>query len=85
MPLNIKDPEVHRMARTLAQRSGQTLTAVVRDALRERLGRDAGGTRNAAQIMERVRAITAPLVKTRDLDPRTADEIIGYGKDGAFD
>ena len=36
MSLNIKDPEVHRLARSLARRTGQSMTRVVAEALRER-------------------------------------------------
>ncbi len=37
MSLNIKDPEAHRLAATIAQATGQSMTRVVTDALRERL------------------------------------------------
>jgi antitoxin VapB len=36
MSLNIKDPEAHRLARAIAQATGQSMTRVVTDALRER-------------------------------------------------
>ena len=36
MSLNIKDPEAHRLAQAIAQRTGQSMTRVVMDALRER-------------------------------------------------
>jgi len=39
MSLNIKDPEAHRLARLLADETGETLTAAVTEALRERLDR----------------------------------------------
>jgi antitoxin VapB len=39
MSLNIKNPEAHRLARELARRNGETLTAAVLMALRERLER----------------------------------------------
>lgn len=38
--LNIKDPEVYRLAQALASRRGTTATGAVREALREALGRD---------------------------------------------
>ena len=38
--LNIKDPEVYRLARELAGRRGTSATGAVRDALREALERD---------------------------------------------
>ena len=35
--LNVKDPEAHRLAQAIAQATGQSMTRVVTDALRERL------------------------------------------------
>ena len=37
--LNIKDPEAHRLAQAIAQETGEPMTRVVVDALRERLSR----------------------------------------------
>lgn len=39
MTLNIKDPEAHELARLLAERTGETMTRAVTEALRERLER----------------------------------------------
>lgn len=39
MPLSIKDPETDDLARQLAERTGETLTEAVKQALRERLAR----------------------------------------------
>jgi antitoxin VapB len=39
MTLNIKDPEVHKLARKLADQTGETMTRAVTEALRERLPR----------------------------------------------
>lgn len=39
MALNIKDPEAHRLAQTLAAATGETMTRAVTEALRERLAR----------------------------------------------
>lgn len=39
MPLNIKDPETHHLARALARETGETMTRAVTEALRERLER----------------------------------------------
>ena len=36
MSLNIKDPEAHRLANAIAQATGQSMTRVVTDALRDR-------------------------------------------------
>jgi antitoxin VapB len=37
MSLNIKDPEAHRLAQQIARATGETMTRVVTEALRERL------------------------------------------------
>lgn len=37
MSLNIKDPEAHRLAQAIARATGQSMTRVVKDALRDRL------------------------------------------------
>jgi antitoxin VapB len=37
MSLNIKDPEAHRLARRISRATGETMTRVVTEALRERL------------------------------------------------
>ena len=45
MSLNIKDPEAHRLAQAIAQATGESMTRVVTEALRERyarLARDRG-------------------------------------------
>ena len=39
MSLNIKDPEAHRLARAIAQATGETMTRAVTEALRERYER----------------------------------------------
>jgi antitoxin VapB len=37
MSLNIKDPEAHKLAQQLARETGETMTAAVTEAIRERL------------------------------------------------
>jgi antitoxin VapB len=39
MSLNVKDPEAHQLAQAIAQATGQSMTRVVTDALRERLAK----------------------------------------------
>lgn len=79
MALNIKDPETDRLARELAELSGQPITTVVRDALAERL----------AVLRRRARVEPAGLeaIITRGraratLDDRPEAEILGYDDDG---
>jgi antitoxin VapB len=37
--LNVKDPEAHRLARSIAEETGETITRAVTEALRERYER----------------------------------------------
>ncbi len=52
MTLNIKDPEAHRLAKKLAEQTGETLTRAVTEALRERLARVSRSQRSAATAEE---------------------------------
>ncbi len=81
MALSIKDKETERLARALAERTGESLTLATRRALEERLRQVGGGARRAAllddlaEIRRRWRAL--PVV-----DHRSAEEIIGYDRNG---
>lgn len=39
MSLNIKDPEVYRLAQSISRATGESMTEIVRQALRDRLAR----------------------------------------------
>ena len=39
MSLNIKDPEAHRLAQAIARETGESMTRIVTEALRERFAR----------------------------------------------
>src|SRR5208282_5343199 len=82
MALSIKDPETERLARALAQRTGETLTVATRRALEERLRRIGGAARRAA-VLEDLAAIRRRWSEMPLLDPRSADEIIGHDESGA--
>jgi antitoxin VapB len=55
MGLNIKDPEAHRLAQQIARATGETMTRVVTEALRERL--DKIERRTARASLEELLAI----------------------------
>lgn len=80
-PPNIKDPEVYKMARKVADRKGLSLTGAVREALREKLERETPRPL-AAWRVEKLREIADRCSKLPTLDPRTPDEIIGYDEIG---
>jgi len=52
MHLNIKDPEAHDLARKLAERTGETMTRAVTEALRERLARITRAQRPEAAVQD---------------------------------
>ncbi len=81
MALSIKDPETERLARALAERTGETLTVATRRALEEWLRRIGGAARRAA-VLEDLAAIRRRWSEMPLLDPRSADEIIGYDENG---
>ncbi len=81
MALSIKDPETERLARALAERTGESLTIATRRALEERLRRVGGATRRAA-LLEDLAAIRRRWSAMPTLDSRSADEIIGYDDNG---
>jgi len=80
-PLNIKDPEVYQMARKLADRRGQSMTEVVRQALRESLAREERRRPNP-QLREKLLEIAHRGACRPVLDPRSPDEILGYDEHG---
>lgn len=81
MSLNIKNPEAHRLAKELAEHTGESLTQAVTIALRERLSdlrtqeQPGGLVAAVAEIQEFVGALP-------DRDRRSADEILGYDDHG---
>jgi antitoxin VapB len=81
MALNIKNPEADRLARRLAQHTGESITDVVVKALRERLQREEGRMA-VPNLKEELLAIARRCSALPDLDTRSADEIIGYDDDG---
>ena len=48
MSLNIKDPEAHRLALAISRATGESMTSVVKEALRERYARIEARTRKAS-------------------------------------
>jgi antitoxin VapB len=55
MSLNIKDEKTHRMARELARATGESMTAAVSEAIRERLERVRGSSKE--EMLERIMKI----------------------------
>ena len=80
MALSIKNPEADRLARRLADVTGESITTAVTTAIRERLVRETGWSPDGARA--EIARIQAELAKAPVLDDRTPDEIIGYDEHG---
>lgn len=79
MSLNIKNEETHRMARELARLTGESMTVAVNEAIRERLERVRGESRQsmAERLMEIGKDCAAHLrepFKSMDIDEFLYDE-----------
>ena len=67
MSLNIKNEEAHRLARELARATGESMTTAVSEAIRERLERVRGNSREdlAERILKIGRECAAHIKKSR--------------------
>ncbi len=81
MALNIKDERADRLARELAEETGESITTAVTIAVRERLERLRGAVPRERRRQE-LDEITARSAARQVRDPRPAEEILGYGPDG---
>ncbi|QSB14933.1 type II toxin-antitoxin system VapB family antitoxin [Natronosporangium hydrolyticum] len=81
MALSIKSSEADRLARELAAATGESLTAAVEAALRERLERARARSRGA-RITRRLAALSSETRALPVTDSRSPEEIIGYDEHG---
>jgi antitoxin VapB len=81
MALNIKDNEADRLARELAQVTGETITVATRTALAERLARVRRSARHA-DAADLVHDIIERGRRRPILDDRSESEILGYDEHG---
>lgn len=81
MALNIKNEEADRLARDLAELTGESLTDAVIASLRERLERESGRVQHYG-VREDVARIQQRIANLPRLDDRTDDAIIGYDEAG---
>jgi len=84
MALSLKDPETDRLAREVAQLTGESLTMAVRTALAERLARERRRRGRNRDLAARIRAIGEHCAALPDLDARSPDEILGYDETGLW-
>jgi antitoxin VapB len=81
MALSIKDPETERLARTLAQLTGENITTATKRAIEERLRR-LGGHSRKANLLEDLAEIRRRWSALPVLDDRTPEDILGYDENG---
>lgn len=82
MPLSIKDAEADKLARELAERTGESITQTVITALRERLVREQRRDEAIDSLVDEVMDIGRHCAALPLLDARSPDEIIGYDERG---
>ena len=81
MALSIKHPEADRLARELADATGETLTEAIIRALRERLRREQG-RRRGPRLRDEIGAIRRRCAALPVRDHRSPDQILGYDEKG---
>jgi len=81
VPLSIKHPDADKLARRLADLTGQSITAAVLTSLREQLRRETGRV-SAHRLGDELRAIGDRCAALPDNDTRTSEEIIGFDEHG---
>jgi antitoxin VapB len=83
MTLHIKDEKADRLARDLAQATGETLTEAVTKAIEERLQRERALRDSDFEARyQAVMEILKEIDKLPVLDNRTPDALLGYDEDG---
>jgi antitoxin VapB len=78
MALSIKNDEADRLARELAEATGESLTDAVIVALQERLER----ARRHDDVGRRLARLVAEIATYPVLDARPADEVLAYDEHG---
>jgi antitoxin VapB len=78
MALSIKNAEADRLARQVAELTGESLTEAVTTALRQRLELERRCRGRHGGIAERLNQIARDCAALPDVDPRSPEEIIGY-------
>lgn len=88
MALNLKNPDVERLATELARLTGESKTEAIRRALEERRQRLKGPTpaKRRARVLALLRADVWPTIpapqRGRRLSRAEEDELLGFGPEG---
>lgn len=81
MPLSIRNPRAEQLAREVAAESGESLTQAVIVALEERLQR-VRGRHVTTDLVSEIMEVSRRCQELPDQDTRSAEEILGYDRDG---
>jgi antitoxin VapB len=81
MALSIKDPLTERLARELARKTGESIMTATRRALEERLHKVASRPRQKL-MLEELAEIRGRWAAMRQIDRRSANEILDYDENG---
>lgn len=81
MPLSIKNETTERLARQVADETGESITEAIQKSLAERWERLKARRRNRS-LSRQVEDILKRVDALPTIDPRTADEILGYDEHG---
>jgi antitoxin VapB len=82
MALSIHSPEAERLASEVASATGESISEAVINALRERLEREKRKAQNVEAVVRKATAIGKHFCSLPVLDPRSANEILGYNEHG---
>lgn len=81
MAISIKSIETERLARKVAEQTGDSLTGAIQKSLQEKLER-LKSQRRRQIVLDQLRDILHRVDQMPVLDPRTPDEIVGYDENG---
>jgi antitoxin VapB len=81
MALSIRNSRADKLARQVAAESGESLTEAIIHALEERLERLQGRC-TITDVAEEIMRISLRYRALPEIDPRSADEILGYEERG---
>ena len=81
MAISIRNTRAEKLVRQVAAESGESLTEAIIHALEERLER-LKGRREAADVAAEIMRISLRCRALPEIDPRSADEVLGYDEGG---
>lgn len=82
MPLHIQNAEAERLAETLAKITGQSVPDAVIQALQAQIAREEAQKAQVETMVAEAMAIGHRCANLPVLDPRSDDDLLGYGPNG---